>query len=381
MNFRFDLSPSIQFGDNSSKQVGELISLLHAKKVFCIYDPGVKAAGLVDGIIEQIRNTGAKVVAYGDVTSDPSSEIVEDAARIGKKEEVDALVAIGGGSAMDCAKAINILLTNDAPIFKYAGLNEVKRPVKPLIAIPTTSGTSSEVTAATVISDKKEKKKIVILGRHVGPSHALIDPLLTLGLPPAITAATGIDALTHAIESYTSVNASPVTEVHSLKAIELIVKNLPKAFENGNDKKARTQMMLACLHAGFAFGNADLGLVHTIAHPLGALCGISHGDANAAMLPFVLAFNADAVPEKTRDIAKAMGIETKGKSDKETAELAASKLKELQCQIGLKSLKKLGVSPSLFDTLAEDALKEGALQFNPKKPTKKEIISLLEMAF
>lgn len=381
MNFRFGVPAFTQFGENISKQVGGLVASLNAKKVFCIYDKGVKAAGLVDGLVDLIKEAGVEVIEYDGVVADPPGEVVEEAAEIGRKEQVDVLVAIGGGSAIDCAKAINILLTNPSPIFQYAGPNQVKNSVKPLIAIPTTAGTSSEVTAATVISDKKEKKKVVILGQHVGATHALIDPLLTIGLPPSITAATGMDALTHAIESYTSINASVATEMNSLKAIEIIVENLPKAYRNGSDKGARTNMMIGCLHAGIAFGNADLGLVHTIAHPLSALCGLSHGDANAAMLPYVVDFNADVVPEKTKDIARAMGLDVTDQSCEEATAMVVSKLKELSAEIGIKPLREFNVSKSVFNLLSDDAMQEGTLQFNPKQPTKEDITELLEQAY
>ncbi|MFV0439603.1 MAG: iron-containing alcohol dehydrogenase [Desulfopila sp.] len=381
MDFRFGVPAYVQFGDNSSKQVGPLLTALGAKKVFCIYDKGVKNAGLVDGLVELIKKAGITVIEYDGVLANPPSEVVEAAAEIGKREKVDALVAIGGGSAMDCAKAVNILLTNPSPIFQYAGPNQVKNPVKPLIAIPTTAGTSSEVTAVTVISDTQKKKKIVILGQHVGATHALIDPLLTMDLPPSITAATGMDALTHAIESYTSVNVSPATEVHSLKAIELIAANLAEAVKNGHNTEARTNMMLACLHAGIAFGNADLGLVHTIAHPLSARCGLAHGDANAAMLPYVVAYNADAVPERTREIARALGVDVAGKSDEEAATLAVDKIKELSAKIGIKTLRGLNVPETALNDLVEDSMLEATLQFNPKQPKKEDVRKLLELAY
>ncbi|MCR4441784.1 MAG: iron-containing alcohol dehydrogenase [Peptococcaceae bacterium] len=381
MSFMFGIPAFTFFGEDSSKQVGDLIKSLNCKKAFCVYDKGVKAAGIVDNLIEIIKGAGVEVMEYDGVLPNPPDTIVEEAAQIARGANVDIVVAIGGGSSIDCAKAINILLSNPSPINQYDGPNKVQNPGKPLIAIPTTAGTSSEVTRVTVITDTKQIKKMVILGQNVGATYALIDPLLTLGLPPAITAATGMDALTHAIESYTSVTASVATEINSLKAIEIIVNNLPEAVKNGSNKEARSNMMLGCLLAGIAFCNADLGLVHAIAHPLSAHCGLAHGDANAAMLPYVVSYNAAVVPEKTKDIAEAMGIDVEGKSAAEAADMAFKAIKELSKEIGIRTLKDLGVPRTIFNTIAEDALKEGALMFNPRKPSKGEILALLEQAF
>lgn len=381
MEFNFSVPAKVVFGKDSSKRVGEIVNSINCKKAFCVYDKGVKSAGIVDGIIKLIQEAGVEVVEYDGVLPNPPDTMVEEAAQIARNANVDVIVAIGGGSSIDSAKAINVLLSNPSPINQYAGPDNVNNPVKPLIAIPTTGGTSSEVTGATVVTDMKMKKKIVILGKHIGATYAIIDPMLTIGLPPAITAATGMDALTHAMESYISNRVSPVSDVHALKAIEIIYKNLPVAVKDGRNVEARTNIMLGCLFAGIAFHNAELGIVHGIAHPLSAHCGLAHGVANAAVLPYGMEYNADSVPERMKDMAKAMGLDVDGKTGMEAAGVLVEELIKLSKELGIPTLKGAGVDKEILVTIAEDTLLEGTMMFNRKKPTKDEVLAILEKAY
>jgi alcohol dehydrogenase len=383
MEFQFGIPSQAIFGERSIQKLPEVLEQFDAKKVLLVYDSGVNAAGIVDSIRNQLKATQVNIVIFDKVLPNPPDTIVEEGAELAKKEQVDTIVAVGGGSTIDCAKAINILLTNPGPIHQYDGLNLVKKPTKPLIAIPTTAGTGSEVTAFTVITDTAGLKKMVIGGQHCGATIALLDPELTVGLPPAITAATGMDALTHAIEAYVSKAASIPSDVNALKAIELIFNSLEEAYKNGANKEARTNMLLGSMLAGYAFNSAVLGLVHAIAHPLSVHCGLAHGIANACCLPYVMEFNAEAehVAKRYKDIAVAMGLNIEGLSVKEAAQAAIEAVKTLAKTIDIPTLSESGVARDQFERLAEDTLKEIAILFNPREATKEDVLRILEIAY
>ncbi|PZU21347.1 MAG: alcohol dehydrogenase [Shinella sp.] len=379
--YHYVVPSRITFGEGAAQRTGQIAQAIAAKTIFCVYDPGVKAAGLVDQILDPLKAQGFALVEFGDVLANPPDISVYTALDIARQANVDAVLAIGGGSAMDTAKAVNILLTNAGRLEDYEGPDRVTNRGKPLIAIPTTAGTSSEITHVTVITNERETRKMVIVGQNVGPDYALIDPQLTIGLPPAITAATGMDAVTHAIESYLSINASPLTEYSSLKAIEIFRENLPKAYQNGNDLNARTNVMLGCVIVGFAFNNADLGMVHAIAHTLSSHFGVAHGVANATLLPHVMEFNAATSKNKLVNIAKALGVDTRNLSEDQASSAAIDEVKSLCAALQIPALRDLGVKRESFDQLAEETLKEGALMFNPRQPVKTDVIAILEKAF
>lgn len=384
MEFQFGIPSHVTFGRGSVKKVGEVLEEFNAKKVLCVYDQGVKQAGIVGQVITYLKAKKIEVVEFANVVPNPPDTILEEGAELAVKEQVEAIVAVGGGSPIDAAKAINVLITNPGPIHQYEGLNLVKNPTKPLIAIPTTAGTGSEVTAVSVITDTAGEKKMVIGGRHCGADVALVDPDLTMGLPPAVTAATGMDALTHAIESYVSKLASVPSDVNALKAVELIYKNLAEAYKNGSNIEARTNMLLGSMMAAYAFNSALLGLVHAIAHPLSVYCGLPHGVANACMLPDVMEYNAQdgKVQKRFRDIAQAMGISVEGLSDKEAADQAVAAVRELSQSINIPSLEEAGVKREQFEQLAEATLNEEiSIMVNPRDVTEQEVVKLLELAY
>lgn len=384
MQFSFGIPSAVKFGEGVSEEIGKLLQEIEIEKVLFIYDEGVKQAGIVDQVRAYIEKENIKVIPYSDVVPNPPETILDKGARLAKEEQVGAIVALGGGSSIDTAKAINVLLTNPGPINQYDGINNVKNPTKPLIAIPTTSGTGSEVTSVTVITDTKRKKKMVIGGRHCGATLALVDPTLTMGLPPSITAATGLDALTHGIESYVSNFASPPTEVNSLKAIELISHNLVRAYEDGSDMEARTNMLLGSMLAGIAFESALLGVVHAIAHPLSVYCGLPHGVANASVLPYAMAFNGrdEKVQKRYRDIGSSMGVAVDGLTDKEAADKTLDAIKSLAEQVKIPTLKEAGVKGEQFDVLAKASLaEEVSIMANPTEVTKEDLIKIIEYAY
>ncbi len=381
MQFMFGIPSFVHFGEGVSAKLGEMAAGMGAKKAFVVYDKGVKAAGIVEGLIASLTAADIEAIEYDGVLPNPPDTQVEDAAFIARSAEVDVIVAVGGGSSIDSAKAINILLTNPSPINQYDGINTVKVPGKPLIAIPTTAGTASEVTAFSIVTDTARKKKMVIGGQFVGATIALADPLLTVGMPPKITASTGLDALTHAIEAYVSKGAMIPTDVLALKAIELICTNIVTATRDGANIQARSAMLLGSMMAGFAFTNAVLGLVHSIAHPLSVHGNLPHGVANAIGLPFVMEYNMPAAPSRFRDIAVAMGIDVTGMDDAAAARAAVELVKHLNVELEIPTLKECGITRDMFDRLAEDALKEISTLFNPRDPSKEDILAILEKAY
>ncbi|HOI17590.1 MAG TPA: iron-containing alcohol dehydrogenase [Geobacteraceae bacterium] len=381
MQFMFGIPSFVHFGEGVSQKLGETAAGMGAKKAFVVYDKGVKAAGIVDGLIASLKAAGVEAVEYDGVLPNPPDTQVEEAAAIARSADVDIIVAVGGGSSIDSAKAINILLTNPSPINQYDGINTVKAPGKPLIAIPTTAGTASEVTAFSIVTDTARKKKMVIGGQFVGATLALADPLLTVAMPPKITASTGLDALTHAIEAYVSKWAMIPTDVLALKAIELIRKNIVTATKNGSCVEARSAMLLGSMMAGFAFTNAVLGLVHSIAHPLSAHFNLPHGVANAIGLPYVMEYNMASAPARFRDIAVALGIDVTGMSDAAAAQAAVDLVKSLNRELEIPTLKECGITRDMFDLIAEDALKEVSTLFNPRDPSKEDILAILEKAY
>jgi alcohol dehydrogenase len=361
--------------------VGHLLRGFEISKVLCIYDSEVKKAGIVDPILASLKASKLEVTEWGSAQPNPTDELVEEGALLAKEAGVEAIVAVGGGSVIDAAKAVSILMTNESPINQYDGINLVKNPGIQVIAIPTTAGSASEVTSFTVIIDTKLQKKMVIGGQNVGARVALVDPRLTIGAPPALTASTGMGALAHAIEAYLSVANSIPTDINALKAIELIFRNLPEAVQNGSNMEARTNILLGSVLAGFAYNSAILGLAHSISHPLCTYSGVSHGFANAAVLPYVMEYNGQAVPERIKDIGLAMGLDVKDLTPGDALPVTVAAVLELSRTIGIPTLKELGASRNDFEKIALDSLKEISTIFNPRNPSKEDVIAILEKAF
>ncbi|NLY49677.1 MAG: iron-containing alcohol dehydrogenase, partial [Firmicutes bacterium] len=311
------------------------------------------------------------------VEPNPSIETVESCYGLYQEPTPDLIIGLGGGSSMDVAKAVAVLATNGGHISDYEGYEKVRVDKRPLVAIPTTAGTGSEVTASTVITDRKRQVKMAIISNKVKPEYALVDPELTLTIPPALTASTGMDALTHAIESYVSKEAIPETQALALHAIRLIGRSIRKAVLYGDDARARDDMMMGSLLAGMAFAISKLGNVHAMAHPLGGIFDVPHGFANAIVLPYVMNFNALAAPELFTDIAQALGGNIHGLSTREAALLAVDLVKELNHDIGIPAdLKGFGVNEDALDKLCEDAMISGNIKVNPRRTTVKDIRSL-----
>ncbi|MTI67388.1 MAG: iron-containing alcohol dehydrogenase [Firmicutes bacterium] len=381
MNFAFSVPSNVIFGEGSSQQVGQMATLFKCKKVFCVYDKGIKEAGIVDGIIENINNSGIETIEFDEVIPDPPVYLVEKAANIAKQEKVDGIVAIGGGSSIDAAKAVNILLGNEGSILDYVGMNQVPNPGKPLIIIPTTSGTGSEVTVASVITDTENNRKVVLAGMNVGGYLAIIDPSLTLGLPKSITVATGMDAFSHAVEAITSTLATPMTDAIAEKAISIIYNNLPKAVENEKDMDARSNMSLGSMMAGVAFSNGFVHLGHALAHAMGAKWHIPHGIACAIALPYAIEFSGDCIPEKIKRIGLAMDLNIQeGLSVEDMTKLVVDEIRAFSKKINIPTLKELGVDKGSLEEICEQTMNELTINFSHRQVTREAVMQILETA-
>lgn len=380
MASEFFVSSDVTFGKNAAKELPRILKEFKAKNVMVVYDAGVKMAGIAEKVLAEVEKADVKVTVFDGVIPNPTNEVVEEAAEIAQRENIDVFVTVGGGSSIDLTKAVNILMTNPGPIGQYGGIGLVKEPVLPLIAIPTTAGTSSEITNVVALTDTKAVCKYVIIDNKIVADKVIADPEFTKTMPAGVTAATGMDAITHAVESYISNMSTALTEYHSIKALQIFHEYLPKAVANGSDMEAREKMMLGCLIAGFGFSNANLGLVHGIAHTLSAHFHLAHGVANATVLPYVMEYNADSCPEKMVNLAKAIDLPVSGDLAKDKY-LLSKELLKMTKTVGIKTLSELGVEEKDFEMIAEDVLKEPVLGFNPKQGvTKEDVISILKKA-
>lgn len=381
----FFIKTDVTFGADSVQELSRVLHDFYAKNVLVVYDKGVAAVGIADKVLAAIDKKAFRVVCYDGVVPNPTNEVVEEGYAIAKANQVDAIVAVGGGSSIDTAKAINVLLANGGNIMDYEGIGNVPKPVLPLIAIPTTAGTSSEITNVAALVDTASVRKYVVIDNKIVPDKVIADPEFTRTVPPFVTAATGLDAITHAVESYVSIEANFLTKYNSLRALQIFHEYLPRAYRDGNDMEARENMMLGCIVVGFGFSNANLGLVHAIAHTLSAHFGLAHGDANACVLPYVVAFNAQKCSKEMIELAKAINLPMTGDEEKDKFALA-DELLRMTREMGIKPLSEQGrntkITESDFDMLAEEALKEGPLHFNPRQDVTKEvIIDILKKAF
>jgi alcohol dehydrogenase class IV len=338
-------------------------------------------------VVDALEAAGVSVVPYTDVRPDPTIENIESAYDRWESEGCDVIVTLGGGSSIDTGKGVGILAANEGGIRSFgvdrAGYEGVPNPIPPLLAVNTTAGTGSEATRSVVVTDTESDTKFLIVSKNVVPEVAIEDPELTLSLPRSHTAFTGIDALTHAVEAFVSVKSYSVPDDFARNAIERIVEALPKAWANGDDLEARTEMMIGQLQAGQAFTNSSVALVHGMARPLGAQLHLPHGLANALILPYVMEFSAMAAPEKYAEIARIMGVADEDTPTREAADRAAEAVHELCEDVSLASyLDEFGEVPSreayadVVPKMAQDAIDSGSPDNNPRKPTKEEIESL-----
>jgi alcohol dehydrogenase class IV len=382
--FQFKAPPVIVSGPGAVKEVGSFAKGL-GKKALIVTDNLLEKIGLLDDIKKALEVVGIPFATYDRVVTEPTMDYTGEGLKIYQEARADFLIAVGGGSPIDTAKGISALATNPGRMSDFEGANKIPKPGAPLIAIPTTAGTGSEVTQFTIITDTTRDVKMLIATPNVMPRVALVDPMMTLLMPQGITAATGLDALTHAIEAYVSVKAQPITDALALHAIRLISGNLRQAWCNGNNIEARTNMMTGALEAGLAFSNASVALVHGMARPIGAYFHVPHGISNAALLPTVIEFSIPGNPKRYADIAEAMGEITERLSIMDAAYLAAKAVKRLNDDLKIPTLRGLGVDEKRFHSIvsqmAADAITSGSPGNNPRKATTEEIVELYRKAF
>lgn len=381
----FRIPKTVITGSGSSKQVGEECQKLGLKKALMVTDRNQVKLGIIDGVEESLRQSGLAYAIYDGVNMEPVIEYVQEGLEALRGNGCDCLIAVGGGSPMDTAKAISVMASNAGTIEDYMGLGKIPQRGIPVIAVPTTAGTGSEVTPFTIITDTKKDVKMLIGSPFLMPEIAIVDPQLTVLLPPDITAATGIDALTHAIEAYVSVKAQAMSDIFCLSAIEHIAGNLKRAWADGKNMEAREQTMMGALMAGIAFSNSSVALVHGMARPIGAYFHVRHGASNAALLGTVMEFSLEGNPVRYARIAQAMGADINGLPEMEAARRGAEAVRKLIADIKIPSLRELGVDKAKLDQLApkmsDDAIASGSPANNPRQATREEIIELYKVAY
>jgi alcohol dehydrogenase class IV len=372
--------PEIIFGRGSLKQLGHCSRRMGGDRVLLVTDPGIIATGWIDEAIAYLKQEDLKYVVYDNVVTNPRSFQVEQGALEYSRKECDVIVAIGGGSPMDTAKGIAILASNHGSIQDYVGCNLITEPIPPLICVPTTAGTGSDVSQFAIIADPEKKIKMTILSRAIMPDLSLIDPRLLQTKSSEMIASTGMDALTHAIEAYVSSLSWSLTDPHANHAIKLVFRHLKEAVYK-KTLDPLEGMAVASLEAGAAFSNAILGAVHALAHPLGGRYDMHHGLANAILLPVVLKKNLEHAPEKYALIANAMGIDTRGKTSAEAAEQVPEQIEALIKALHIPSkLSQVGVRKEDIPSLARDAAEDLCMMTNPQKYGVSEIETMYKDA-
>ena len=361
----FRTTPRIVMGPGAIGQLAQEALGLKAEKVLFVTDKGIIKAGLLRRAQDVLEGSKIKYAVFDGVEPDPRYQITEDCVETIRREKADLVIGFGGGSPIDIAKASAIMTTNEGPIAKYFGVELVPKPGLPTLIVPTTAGTGSEVTPIVILSDEVEKLKKGIVSRHLFPAVALLDPELTLGLPANITASTGIDALIHAIEAYTSVNATGMSDIFSLRAMELLYDNIRTAYANGNNLEARSAMLEGSLLAGIAFANAGVTAVHAFAYPIGAEFHIPHGIANTLMLSHVMRFNLLGNVSRFADISETFGLFTEGLDELRIAELSIEAIERLAKDLRVPThLAEFGITEKDIPALAEGVMKATRLLAN-----------------
>ncbi len=378
-DFSFRIPQNIEFGVGSLKKLPQILKEANSEHVFLVSDHGLEQIGVVKKIQDIIEGSGIQCTAYLEVVPNPTIEIVNEAVALYKECGATSLVALGGGSPMDVAKAVGVLVNFGGEITDYEGLCKVPGPIVPMIAIPTTAGTGSEVTASAVITDVKRNYKLSVISYEIIPKYAVLDPELIMTAPASIAASCGIDALIHAMEAYVSVMATPFSDAMAEKAMELIGGNIRRFVANRKDEEAACAMMAGCNFAGIAFAWAKLGNVHAMSHPVSAYFHVPHGVANAVILPTVVEYNALADCGRYEVMYRYISGETKIDSFK--PEMLTDAVKKLNAELGIpKSLSEVGVTEDKIPQMAEDAMKSANVLANPRQTMVKDMIELYKKA-
>lgn len=378
MSTHFSSPPRLLMGDDALETAAASLPLL-GTRVLVVTDPGIVSAGILDLVVQPLRNSGLPVSTFEDVVGNPDIATVEAAFARQQIERANIIVAVGGGSSMDVAKSVALLATNGGAISDYEGVDQFSERPLPIIMVPTTVGSGSEVTKGAVITNPRNNVKMVIVSDLLFATIAILDPRVVAKLPGRIAATTGMDALTHAIEAYVAKGANPVTDAINIGAIEHIGRSLVAASKG--DPDALYEMLVASSMAGIGFHDAGLGAVHALANTLGAHYGVHHGTANALFLPYVMDYNLSSAPARFARVAQALGEDTAGLSDEEAASLAAKAVHRLAEETGVpRTLTELGIESDRLDELARDALRQADLPGNPREATYEDLLALYRRA-
>jgi alcohol dehydrogenase len=381
LELRKFLAPEFIFGSGARHSVGQYALHYNARKILLVTDPGVIAAGWAQEATANLEAVGLPYVIYSNVTANPRAQEVMDGAVIYQKEACDVIVAVGGGSPIDCAKGIGLVSSNKQHILSFEGVDQVRKPMPPLICIPTTGGTSADVSQFAIISNPNERVKIAIVSKAVVPDVALVDPATLTTMDPFLTACTGLDALVHAIEAFVSTGSSHITDVHALQAIQYISSNLLSSIKNPEDINLRGKIMMGSLEAGLAFSNASLGGVHAMAHSLGGLFDLPHGECNSMLFRHVVEYNFQEAAEKYCHIGMAMGIDLRGMTTKNKKAAILKEIERLKQAAGIKkTLGEKGVQKNDVPGLAQKAMQDPCIATNPRRPNKRDLEVIYEEA-
>lgn len=376
--FKFVI-PEIIFGSGALSEVGGSAKRLGANRIFLVSDEGVKKSGWVDECIKYLKEVGLSYYLWMDLTPNPKDYEIRKGVNEYLEEKCDAIVAIGGGSAIDAAKAVAILVSNGGNIQDYEGIDKISKPLPPVVAVATTAGSGAEITQFCIVTDKKRNSKMSIVSKSLIPDISISDPKMLVTKPFELTANTGMDALTHAIESYTSIAATPFTDMNAISAIQLISENLRQSTAQKENIEAKKAMAMASIKAATAFSNAILGAVHAMTHQLGGLLDMPHGAVNAILLPYVMRFNLISCVEKYADVAKAFGEKEDNLSSREMAEKAIVAVDRLAMDIGIPgNLRELGLKEEHISHLSENAVNDVCLLTNPRDASIEDIKCIFE---
>lgn len=369
-NFTLHYKTTVHYGAGKLHELGRILRLQNLSSALVITDPGIVASGIAQKCIDALTSEHLDYGLFDKIEANPTTASVKQGLLFAERKKFDSVVALGGGSAIDAAKAVNVLLRNGGRVADYRGFNRVAKEGLPLIAIPTTAGSGSEMSSFMLISDDKNHQKIVCSDPKIIPQMAILDPTLTLGLPPSVTIESGLDALTTAIEAYVSKAATPHSDIFSLRAIEVIIQNIIRVTQEPSDLDARSQMLIGANMAGLAVHLSYIGAAHSMSNPLSKHFSLAHGVAVGMVHPYVMLFNMQACPEKYRTIAHALGVElTEGSGDLDIGRKGAMRIRDLLEKLALPSnLSEMGVREELIPTMAQEALSELSIDFNPVKP-------------
>lgn len=372
-------APEFVFGQGARQLAGRYAHNLGIRKALVVSDPGVRAAGWCEEVCHSLRQEHIEIEIFSEVQANPRDLQVEQGAALFSQSRCDALVAVGGGSPMDCAKGIGIQATHHRSILEFEGVDRVDLPGPPMICIPTTAGSAADVSQFAIITHTAEQRKIAIVSKMIIPDVALIDPQTTTTMNAELTAHTGMDALVHAFEASVSNSSSPMTDLHAFEAVRLVASSLHAAVDRPLDLQARGRMMLGSTYAGLAFSNASLGIVHAMAHALGGLLDLQHGLCNALLLQAAVAFNFDAAPDRYAHLAALLQPELRGTSGPAARDALIQAIGDFAARAGIQpGLGRLGVTREAIPALVDKAYHDPCLATNPKPPTPDDLRHLYE---